>query len=241
MHIFVDESGDLGTTEENAYFVVGMVFCNESNLSDMNKTINKHNRYLWANGWPRNLEIKATNLYNYKNRSQEIKADVSKISPRLYLQKIYRDINKMDVKAGFLIHKPANQGPALRCLTKERVYNFLSKKLYQACFHYLKSPLFIRVDQRNITLVKKQKEINRSIQRLNLNYIGYIEHELTYQFATRYHVSPKIEIEFTNSKRIKGLQVADYLSWAIRRKYEGRSFWVDLTDNIKKIEKKDNF
>ena len=40
---------------------------------------------------------------------------------------------------------------------------------------------------------------------------------------------------------IKGLQVADYLAWAIRRKYEGRPFWGDLVSNVEKIEQKDNF
>ena len=83
--------------------------------------------------------------------------------------------------------------------------------------------------------------IDRSAQKVNLSYIGYIENELAYQFATKYHMEPEIAIEFGDSKRVKGLQVAAYLAWAIRRKYEGRPFWGDLVSNVEKIEQKDNF
>ncbi len=237
MYVFVDESGGLG----NEYFVIGMVFCDDPSIAEMGSIVNKHNNHLWANGWPRQLEIKATNLYSYRDKFQEVGAYALKINPRLYLQQIYRDLNTLNIKAGFIIHKPANQGPMLKCLHPEKIYNFLSKQLYQTCFQDLESPLFICVDQRNITLVKKQRRIDRSTQKLNLNYIGYVDHELTFLFARRRNVTPKINIEFGNSRSIKGLQVVDYLCWAIRKKYKGKPFWADLTNNIRKTEKRDNF
>jgi len=241
MRIYVDESGDLGSGKGTKYFVIGMVFCDESRVSQINAIINKHNRYLWNNGWPKRLEIKATNLYNYKSHFREIGANAPKINPKCYLHKIYKDINQMDIKAGFLIHDPTKEGSILRNLHNERIYNFLSKQLYQACLSYLESPLFICVDQRNIALARKQRMVNRSAQKVNLSYIGYIENEIVYQFATKYHIGPEVAIEFGDSKRVKGLQVADYLAWAIRRKYEGRPFWGDLVSNVEKIEQKDNF
>jgi len=54
------------------------------------------------------------------------------------------------------------------------------------------------------------------------------------------YIQPNIEIEFCNSKRILGLQVADYLAWAIRKKYEGKCYWANLLRNINTIEKEDN-
>jgi hypothetical protein len=36
------------------------------------------------------------------------------------------------------------------------------------------------------------------------------------------------------------LQVADYLAWAIRKKYEGKCYWANLLKNINTIEKEDN-
>lgn len=243
MYIFIDESGDLEPGKGTEYFIIGMVFYYKRDLSEINRVINMHNRFLWQNGWPKSREIKATHLYNYKHKKVLNKTDRSnlKISPRFYLQEIYNDINELDIKSGFLIHKPSNQGSMLRRLHKETIYNFLSKKLYNECFGYLRKNMNIYVDQRNITLVKKQKKINRTIQRLNLTYIGYINHELTYQFAFRKHISPKIEIYFENSKRMKGLQVADYLTWAVRKKYEGKPFWYNLLIKIEKFEKRDNF
>jgi hypothetical protein len=241
MHVFIDESGDLGANDIHEYFVLGMIFCeNNSIVKTLNQVIKKHNYFLWKNGWPKNVEIKANHLFNYKV-IPEVKNSNIKINPKLYLQTIYRDINQLNIKAGFIIHKPENQGIEFKCLNKEKIYNFLSKKLYIACFRNLISPLFITVDQRNTTLVKKDKMIDRNIQRLNLSYQGYIENELTYQFATWHYIQPEIEIEFGDSKRIKGLQVVDYLSWAIRKKYEGKSYWANLINNIERIEEIDNF
>lgn len=241
MYIFIDESGDLGDNKTHGYFIIGMVFCkNQSIVDRLSRIIKKNNHYLWENGWPKGVEIKANHLFNYKVESKLKNCNIT-INPKLYLQKIYRDINQIDIKAGFIIHKPENQGREFKCLHKEKMYNFLSKKLYIACFRYLKSPLFITVDQRNTTLVKKDKVINRNVQRLNLSYKGYIENELTYQFANWHYIQPKIEIEFGDSKLVKGLQVADYLSWAIRKKYEGKCYWANLINKIDIIEEIDNF
>lgn len=147
----------------------------------------------------------------------------------------------MNIKAGFLIHEPSNQGLGLKCLHKEKIYNFLSKALYAECFSFLRDTMNIYVDQRNITLVKKQKYANLNTQRLNLDYMGYIKNELSFQFGHKRRIDPTIEISFDDSKRIKGIQIADYLTWAVRKKYEGNSFWYNLLGRIEKIEKKDNF
>lgn len=241
MHIFIDESGDLGEKKGSKFFIIGMIFCKNSYIVEtLNQTINKHNDFLWKNGWPKDVEIKAYNLFNYKRIPKIMNSNIA-INPKLYLHEIYRSINELEIKAGFIIHKPENQGNIFKCLQKEKIYNFLSKKLFHICFKYLESPLFIRVDQRNTTLVKKQKMINKNIQRLNLSYIGYIENELTYQFATWCNVQPEIEIEFMDSRHVRGLQVADYLSWAIRKKHDGKCFWANLISRIEKIEEKDNF
>jgi hypothetical protein len=240
LYIFIDESGDLGNNKIHEYFVIAMVFCKDKDIVDkLNKMIKRHNHYLWNNGWPRNVEIKANHLFNYKTIS-ELKTSKLTFNPKMYLQKIYRDLNQLDIKAGFIIHKPGNEGKGFQCLHKEKIYNFLSKNLYIECFCYLESPLFITVDQRNTTLVKKEKFVDRNIQRLNLSYQGYIENELTYQFAMWRYIQPNIEIEFRNSKRVLGLQVADYLAWAIRKKYEGKCYWANLLKNINTIEKEDN-
>lgn len=241
MYIFIDESGDLGEDKGSKFFVIGMIFCKNSYIVEMlNQTINKHNHFLWKNGWPKDVEIKAYNLFNYKHIPKIMNSNIA-INPKRYLHEIYRSINELEIKAGFIIHKPENQGMEFKCLNKEKIYNYLSKKLYITCFKYLTSPIFITADQRNTTLVKKDKRVDRNIQRLNLSYIGYIENELTYQFATWRYIQPKIEIEFGNSMHIRGLQVADYLSWAIRKKHDGKCFWTNLISRIEKIEEKDNF
>lgn len=242
MFIIIDESGDLEPGKGTEYFVICMVLYYKKNLSEINKIIGFHNNYLWNNGWPKNCEIKATNLYNYKRIKKEHDFSNLKINPRLCLRDIYKDINdKLDIKSGFIIHKPANQGPNFRCLHKEKIYNYLSKNLYNECFEYLEDNMDIFADQRNITLVSKRKAVNLTVQRLNLDYIGYIQHELTYQFAFNKNISPKINITFENSKRLKSLQVADYLAWEFRKKYEGKPCWYNLLSKIEKVEIKDNF
>lgn len=241
MYIFVDESGDLEPNKGTQYFVIGMVFYYKEDLAPINALINVHNKCLWDNGWPKANEIKATNLYNYKRLLSPKDKRNLRISPRHYLRTIFEGINKLDIKAGFLIHEPSNQGPGLRCLHKEKIYNFLSKHLYRACFNFLKNPMDIYIDQRNITLVKKQKHVKLNVQRLNLDYIGYIRNELSFQFCFKRGVDPNIEISFEVSEDNKGIQIADYLSWAVRKKYEGNSYWYNLLGDIEKIEKKDNF
>lgn len=241
MFIFIDESGDLGTNRGITYFVIGMVFHYGKDMSAIKHVINVHNKHLWDNGWPKNKEIKATNLYNYKKPEYGIDKSKLKTNPRYDLQNIYKEINKLDLKAGFLIHVPSNQGSALKCLHKEKIYNYLSKALYTECFSFLKDPMNIFVDQRNITLVRKQKNVKLNLQRLNLDYIGYIRNEISFQFGQKRGIDPEIEISFEKSEQNKGIQIADYLIWAVRKKYEGNSYWYDLLGGIAKIEKKDNF
>ncbi len=207
----------------------------------IDQPIRDHNRHLLNNGWPKNCEIKATNLYNYETPDYKINIEKLKTNPRYDLQKIYKQINRLNIKAGFLIHKPSNQRAGLRCLHKEKIYNFLSKVLYTECFSFLRSTMNIYVDQRNIALVRKQRKVHLNIQRLNLDYIGYIRNELSFQLGSRKRIDPMIEISFEDSKRIKGIQIADYLVWAVKKKYEGNGFWYNLLEGIEKIEKKDNF
>jgi hypothetical protein len=241
MYIFVDESGDLGTEKGTKYFVIGMVFYYGKDMSPINRVINVQNEHLWNNGWPKDAEIKATNLYNYMSPRYDINRSKLQTNPRSNLRKIYKEINNLNLKAGFLIHVPSNQGPGLRCLHKERIYNYLSKVLYTECFSFLNSPMNIFVDQRNITLVRKQKNVNLNIQRLNLDYIGYIRNEISFQYGEKKRINPTIEISFEKSEQNKGIQIADYLIWAVRKKYEGKSQWYDLLGGIEMIEKKDNF
>lgn len=241
MFIFIDESGDLGPGKGTTHFVISAVFYYENNFGAINKVIKIHNRHLWSNGWPKRLEIKATHLFNYKIQLTHSEKSNLTTNPRKCLQQVYREINKLNIKAGFLIHDPGKQGPMLRCMHKEKIYNYLSKILYTECFRFLRDTMRIYVDQRNITLVKKQKYVRLSTQRLNLAYLGYIGNELTFLFSSQKHIQPVVDITFEESKTIKGLQVVDYLAWAVRKKYEGKSYWYNLFGRIERIEKKDNF
>jgi len=240
LFIFIDECGDLGV-KGSKYFIIGMLFYYGKDPCILNQVVNKHNKHLWSNGWPKDAEIKATNLYNYKEPKYQIDCSKLTLSPRAYLQNIYKDINSLDIKAAFIIHDPINQGRIMSNLHAEKKYNYLSKILYGKAINELESPLEIFVDQRNITLVKKQTHADLTIQRLNLDYRGYITNELSFQFAQFRKSPPEIDIFFEKSQNIKGLQIIDYLTWAIAKKYEGRNFWNNLTLDISKIEHKDNF
>jgi len=241
MYIFIDESGDMEALKGTRFFVIGAVFYYEKDLSQLNAFIKKHNSYIWQHGWPKNIEIKATHLYEYQKHIPDYKTRL-KFNPKYYLQDIYRDINKLNNnKLGFLIHETANQGPVLQYLHKEGIYNFLSKNLYNACLSFLRDTMDIFVDQRNIRLIKQQKNVNLRAHRLNLDYIGYIRNELSFIFCKKHRMQPIIDIRFENSLSIKGLQIADYVAWACRKKYEGKPYWFDLLKRIEKIEKKDNF
>lgn len=241
MHIYIDESGDLAPGQGTRYFVIGMVCCDSCDLDDLKSIIRTHNERLWKSSWPRRVEIKASHLYSYKKVLAQQEQEALSVSPREELQSIILDINKLPIKAGFIIHNPANQGPAFRILHKEKIYNYLSKQLYNKCLALLDADLDICVDQRNFILVKKQRHVRLKEQRLNLSYMGYIENELGFQFAHQRKIRANIRIEFDNSKRIKGLQVADYLCWAIRKEYEGKPFWANLLSPIAVIKVRDNF
>ena len=101
---------------------------------------------------------------------------------------------------------------------KPVLYNYVANILLDRLFNKKPIPL-----DKNITLIASQRETNKF---LNENFKDY----LLKQATNKHKVSIKIEIATPSEE--KSLQVADFASWAIFRKYEiGDDSYYNLIKN----------
>ena len=102
-------------------------------------------------------------------------------------------------------------------LNKKRVYTNLKNEktiLYNYITNILLDRIFTKklINNKNkINLIASRRETNKF---LNENFKNYLENQISHNHKT------KIDISIKTPTAIKGLQVVDFISWAIFRKYE---------------------
>lgn len=208
MHIYLDESGDLGFdfTKQGTsrFFVITLLVIH---LPEVNKRILKMVE--------RTIKEKINRSKKGKNVILELKGSNTDIRVKGYF---YRHIKNEQFEIFTLILNKARVAQDLRA-KKEKLYNFISRLLLEKChFHKVEDRIILTVDKR------KNKEDIRDFNR--------------YLFITLRELIPlKVPFEQYHeaSYSHKGLQAVDVFSWGIFRKYErGDVEWYSyFRDKIK--------
>ena len=71
-HVFMDESGDLGFGVGSDCLI--LAFIAPSSGKELNKVMKNFNGHLIGNGWNKNVEIKATNLWHAPKNAGVLRA-----------------------------------------------------------------------------------------------------------------------------------------------------------------------
>ena len=111
-------------------------------------------------------------------------------------------------------------------LNKRKVYTRLQDEKH-VLYNYVTNILLDRIfskcfvpETKKITLIASKRETNKF---LNDNFAGYLNRKVNHE----YNIELKVEIKTPAAE--KSLQVVDFVSWAIFRKYEyGDGSYYDL-------------
>jgi len=207
--IYFDESGDLGfdkhKSKSSKYFVITCLITSDGGIT--NKIIKKAFR-----------KIKGNKRKSISNKGQSLHANKESAKIRLFVLDL---ISKE--KDSFTI--------ATLVLNKKDVYNKLHNKKHEL-YNYISNIILDRILQSKlidvkepIALIASRRETNRY---LNKNFHQYLSKSIQDN-----HGIP-ITIEIKPHTKDTGLQVVDFISWSIFRKYEyDDSVYFDIIkDNV---------
>lgn len=218
--IFVDESGDLGFGCGTEYFVLALVAPKSGKA--LSKAVKNFNGHLIRNGWNPNLEIKATNLWHAGKSSDTLASYTYKNSPEIPMETILKAIAQVDGYIEFTVIKLDTVSSGLQTAPTAILYNYFSWILLRGPLCYFPA-VELFMDRRN-------KENHH-----NLKFDGYLESKAG--IARAEANKPQLQLcihhyhwgspnEFKAQQRatveygVRGLEAADFICWAIKRKYE---------------------
>lgn len=210
--IFMDESGDISFSPDSnsKYFTITCLTIDEAIKNKIKNTMRHKKHKLYKLGWPRNVEVKATNLHGMKHDwriPQKVK-DV--INGDGYIVKIIESIKySCQPRIDYItINKDRIQKVSLRQAEYGIAYNFFSWELLRPIVIHLKNCKLI-VDPKN-----KERHSKRHFE-------GYIGTEaLKLKMGSRIAIS--FDIEQPDSHMSLGLQAVDFFSWSINRHITGK-------------------
>lgn len=231
-HIFVDESGDLGFGVGTDYFVIA--FISPESGKQLNKEIKNFNAHLIKNGWNRNIEIKATSIWYAPKNPMITDAYKYKQQPHVPLEHILGRLGQLDCRIEFVLVKLDTVSDGLKTAPSAILYNHFSWQLLKGPLCYYPA-VELFVDRRN-----------REYHNL-LKYDGYLEGKVGIERAEKgkpvidlqichYHADSAKEFKAEQRARvefgIRGLQAADFVCWAIKRKFENNDDkWYSLIED----------
>ena len=210
--IFMDESGDISFSpdSDSKYFTITCLTIGEAIKNKIKDAMRHKKKKLYKLGWPRNVEIKATNLHGMKH-DWRIPQDVKDaINGDDYIVKILESIKyscqpRID---HITINKGRIRRASLRRAEYGIAYNYFSWELLR--------PMLI--DFKNCKLIVDPKNKERHSKR---HFEGYIETEvLKLMMGSRLAIS--FGIEQPDSHTNLGLQAVDFFSWSINRYVTGK-------------------
>jgi hypothetical protein len=229
--IFVDESGDLGFGCGTKYFV--LAFVAPSQGKKLNKAIKNFNAHLIRNGWNQDVEIKATNVWHAGKNDEIPETYAYKKDPSAPMETVLNAIAELECRIEFVVVKLDTVKPGLQMAHTAILYNYFSWMMLRGalCF-YEAVELFM--DRRN-------RETHH-----NLKFDGYIESKAGIARAEKGHKPLNLCIrhyhsespnEVTGPERarveygVRGLEAADFVCWAIKRKFEnGEDRWYSMIE-----------
>jgi hypothetical protein len=227
----MDESGDLGFGVGTDYFV--LAFISPEIGKQLNKVIKNFNGHLINNGWNPKVEIKATNLW-HSPRNAELAATYKyKNNPQVPMEYVLKSIAGVDGYIEYAVVKLDTVSEGLKTARCEILYNYFAWLLLKGPLCYFPD-VCLFVDRRS-----------REYHNL-LKFDGYLESKTGIHRAEKkkppvnlainhYHAGSAKEFKAEQRAQvefgIRGLQAADFVCWAIKRKFEdGEGSWFALIE-----------
>lgn len=228
----MDESGSLGFSSGGTqYFILALI--SPDSGKRLNKCIKNINAHLIGQGWNPDVEIKASNLW-HSPRHEQIPATYKyKDDPSVPMERILRDIAKVDGYIEFAVIKLDTVSVSLKSSPYGILYNYFSWLLLKGPLCYFPA-VGLFVDRRN--------RENHNL----LKFDGYVEGKTVEARSAKGKPPLKLRICHYHAKSaqehkaeeraqvefgIRGIEAADFICWAIKRKYEdGNDRWYSLIE-----------
>ena len=227
--IFVDESGDLGFGCGTKFFILALVAPIEGKR--LSKAIKNFNAHLIRNGWNPSVEIKATNVWHAARNTSIPISYAYKQEPEKPMEAVLKAIVESACRIEYVAIRLDTVSSGLQTAHTSILYNYFAWLMLRGplCFH---SGVELFMDRRN-------RETHNM-----LKFDGYIESKAGILRAEKGKVPLKLCIhhyhsdstrECTGGERaqveygVRGLEAADFICYAIKRKYEnGDDHWYKL-------------
>jgi Protein of unknown function (DUF3800) len=233
--VFMDESGDLGFGCGTKFFV--LAFIAPAKGKQLNKVIKNFNAHLIRNGWNPDIEVKATNLWHSPKHKEIDGAYIHKNDPATPMAVVLKAIAAVEGYIEYVAVKLDTVSPGLQKAHCNVLYNYFSWQLVRGALCHFEE-VHVYADRRS-----------RDLPNL-LKFDGYIESKAGIARAEKgknplslsiLHYSWNSPNDFAGPERarveygVRGLEAADFVCWAIKRKFEnGDDQWFKIIE--KKIQ-----
>jgi hypothetical protein len=230
--LFMDESGDLGFGCGTAYFI--LAFIAPKIGKHLSKRIKNFNAHLIRKGWNKAVEIKATNVWHAPNNGNIAAAYAYKNAPEVPMQNILESIAEVDGYIEYATVKLDTVSAGLQTAPCAILYNYFAWQLLKGPLCYFPAAELF-ADRRN--------RENHNL----LKFDGYIEGKAGIERAEKgkkplnplvihhYHAHSPDECKAEERAKVeygvRGLEAADFVCWAIKKKYENNdNRWYALIE-----------
>ena len=202
MHIFMDESGELGFHARSSKHYGIACICTEQQKS-IYKAFKNFNAFLIRNGWPKDVEPKANKLFNC-TRDSEIPSTFNfKSNSHDVILEFLKRLSKRDFEIDAIIINKRNIDTHLKNAPFGIKHNYFAAQVLV--------PRIVQYDEVYLFVDQRSKE-----RHSHLHFDGYIE---TRVFTERTN-GMQFQIRHEDSRVVKGLSTVDYISWSIFRLFE---------------------
>jgi len=202
MNIYQDESGCLGFNKGSSEYFVVTLLC-PSNSKYLTNVVRKFKGKLIRDGWPKQIEIKAHNLFVARTNPRIPQSYRYKNNPLVPIHDFLKLIGSLPIEIDAIVinKKAVNQN--LRTLPYGVLFNYFSAQILtdRICKY---DDVCLFVDQTSKQTHDKQ------------HFDGYISTNAKVTKGKDF----KLQIEHGDSRIVHGLGAADFTSWAIFRSYE---------------------
>lgn len=202
MNIFQDESGCLGFEAGSSKFYVVALLCTE-NSKRLGNVIRKFKGRLIKSGWPNDLEIKAHHLITADRNREVLRNYRYKDTPEIPIFDILRKLVNCDIEIDAIVVLKTRISDSLRTLPHGMLHNYYSGRVL--------IDRIVRYDEVHLYVDETSKQTHDL-----RHFDGYIK---TGALLTKGHSFP-FEIVHADSNVVAGVSAADFICWALFRRYE---------------------
>jgi hypothetical protein len=203
VYIFLDESGVSRGFDEKSSKTFNIAIVTIDDQEAIKRVVRAFNKKVIRAGWPREVEIKASELFRAKNNRKIPESFKYKYNSYVLLKEFLQKLSCCKLDIDYITVKKSGIYPHLQEAPYGILYNYFASKILIPKIDRF-TEVLVRADQRN-------KE-----QHTMLKFEGYIETEAYLNILHSF----KLKIEHCDSRLVYGVRVADFVSWAIFRKYE---------------------